>query len=594
MNYRKDIDGLRTLAVLPVIFFHAGLGIFSGGFVGVDIFFVISGYLITTIILEELKNDKFSIITFYDRRARRILPALFAVMLFCLICGYFTMMPDEYKNLGQSLVATSFFSNNVLLALTTGYWDLVSEFKPLLHTWSLGVEEQYYIIIPLLLLLAWKFFKNKILLMFSLIFISSFVFANWFVNVSPNVAFYILPTRAWEIALGGIVAVLLNRNLIKNEKFATNNILSLLGLILICISIFAFDSSVLSPSYYLLIPTIGTSLIIIFSTEKTIAYRILSIKPIVFIGLLSYSLYLWHQPIFAFLRIYSIEEPNTSTFLYSIILIFAISYLSLKYIEAPFRNKNIISRKFIFTFAFIGSLFFVSSGLYLNKNYGIPSRVFDSSLKIEDLDKRIYNEKVYSFKKPEFSDDSRQKLLIVGNSFGRDFTNITLETFDTKNVEIIYTPDLNECIYPYQNSENEKLYSKADIIVFAKNEEFSEECVKSNLKFTSDTSKKLYYIGIKDFGHNLNWLIRIPKNELANQYNPISDKFIQIDAKMSKMIPSENYISLLDSTVIDNKIPITDDQGRMLSTDRAHLTKYGAMYFGDKVIKNTSYAKIFE
>ncbi|MFP1031840.1 acyltransferase family protein [Acinetobacter baumannii] len=381
MNYRKDIDGLRTLAVLPVIFFHAGLGIFSGGFVGVDIFFVISGYLITTIILEELKNDKFSIITFYDRRARRILPALFAVMLFCLICGYFTMMPDEYKNLGQSLVATSFFSNNVLLALTTGYWDLVSEFKPLLHTWSLGVEEQYYIIIPLLLLLAWKFFKNKILLMFSLIFISSFVFANWFVNVSPNVAFYILPTRAWEIALGGIVAVLLNRNLIKNENFATNNILSLLGLILICISIFAFDSSVLSPSYYLLIPTIGTSLIIIFSTEKTIAYRILSIKPIVFIGLLSYSLYLWHQPIFAFLRIYSIEEPNTSTFLYSIILIFAISYLSLKYIEAPFRNKNIISRKFIFTFAFIGSLFFVSSGLYLNKNYGIPSRAFDSSLK---------------------------------------------------------------------------------------------------------------------------------------------------------------------------------------------------------------------
>ncbi|MFP1031880.1 hypothetical protein ACLD0Q_15940 [Acinetobacter baumannii] len=217
-----------------------------------------------------------------------------------------------------------------------------------------------------------------------------------------------------------------------------------------------------------------------------------------------------------------------------------------------------------------------------------------SRLKIEDLDKRIYNEKVYTFKKPEFSDDSRQKLLIVGNSFGRDFTNITLETFDTKNVEIIYTPDLNECIYPYQNSENEKLYSKADIIVFAKNEEFSEECVKSNLKFTSDTSKKLYYIGIKDFGHNLNWLIRIPKNELANQYNPISDKFIQIDAKMSKMIPSENYISLLDSTVIDNKIPITDDQGRMLSTDRAHLTKYGAMYFGDKVIKNTSYAKIFE
>ena len=139
MNYRPDIDGLRSVAVLPVIFFHAGLSIFSGGFVGVDIFFVISGYLITTIILSELQNDKFSIINFYDRRARRILPALFAVMLFCLVTGYFTMMPDEFKNLGQSLIATTAFSNNILLALTSGYWDLASEFKPLLHTWSLGV-----------------------------------------------------------------------------------------------------------------------------------------------------------------------------------------------------------------------------------------------------------------------------------------------------------------------------------------------------------------------------------------------------------------------------------------------------------------------
>lgn len=589
MNYRPDIDGLRSVAVLPVIFFHAGLSIFSGGFVGVDIFFVISGYLITTIILSELQNDKFSIINFYDRRARRILPALFAVMLFCLVTGYFTMMPDEFKNLGQSLIATTAFSNNILLALTSGYWDLASEFKPLLHTWSLGVEEQYYIIIPMLLLFAWKFFKSKILWMFIFIFFSSLIFAIWFVSISPNIAFYILPTRAWEIALGSIVAVILSKNIINKNNLSICNLLSLSGLILILISIFTFNNKVLSPSYYLLIPTIGTCLIIIFSNENTLTYKLLSLRPIVFIGLLSYSLYLWHQPIFSFLRIYSIEEPSTNTFLISIVFIFLISYLSLKYIETPFRNKKAVSQKAIFTFAVVGSLFFLAVGLFLNKNYGVPSRVFDPSIKVEDLDKRIYNEKIFSFKKDSFSNDSRKKLLIVGDSFGRDFTNIVLETFNTDNIEIVYTPNLNQCI-----TSKEKLYSQSDIIVFAYYSEYSKECVDTNIKYVSDNTKKLYYIGIKNFGYNLNWLIRLSGKELANQYNPISDEFINIDINMSNIIPPKNYISLLTPTLKGNKIPITDDQGLMISTDRAHLTKYGAIYFGDKVIKNTSFAQIFE
>lgn len=589
MNYRPDIDGLRSVAVLPVIFFHAGLSIFSGGFVGVDIFFVISGYLITTIILSELQNDKFSIINFYDRRARRILPALFAVMLFCLVTGYFTMMPDEFKNLGQSLIATTAFSNNILLALTSGYWDLASEFKPLLHTWSLGVEEQYYIIIPMLLLFAWKFFKSKILWMFIFIFFSSLIFAIWFVSISPNIAFYILPTRAWEIALGSIVAVILSKNIINKNNLSICNLLSLIGLILILISIFTFNNKVLSPSYYLLIPTIGTCLIIIFSNENTLTYKLLSLRPIVFIGLLSYSLYLWHQPIFSFLRIYSIEEPSTNTFLISIVFIFLISYLSLKYIETPFRNKKAVSQKAIFTFAVVGSLFFLAVGLFLNKNYGVPSRVFDPSIKVEDLDKRIYNEKIFSFKKDSFSNDSRKKLLIVGDSFGRDFTNIVLETFNTDNIEIVYTPNLNQCI-----TSKEKLYSQSDIIVFAYYSEYSKECVDTNIKYVSDNTKKLYYIGIKNFGYNLNWLIRLSGKELANQYNPISDEFINIDINMSNIIPPKNYISLLTPTLKGNKIPITDDQGLMISTDRAHLTKYGAIYFGDKVIKNTSFAQIFE
>ena len=179
MNYRREIDGLRALAVLPVIFFHAGFDYFSGGFVGVDIFFVISGYLITSIILIQIKKGTFSISDFYERRARRILPVLFFIMMISLSFGYIWMMPDEFKNFGQSLVATSLFSNNILLAITTGYWDLTSEFKPLLHTWSLGVEEQYYVLFPFLLVFSWKYFRGKEVTIIASITALSFLLANW-------------------------------------------------------------------------------------------------------------------------------------------------------------------------------------------------------------------------------------------------------------------------------------------------------------------------------------------------------------------------------------------------------------------------------
>lgn len=207
MNYRPEVDGLRAVAVTSVLLFHAGFETFSGGFVGVDIFFVISGYLITSIILGELQKGTFSLIHFYERRFRRILPALYVVILFTIVVGWFTLLPDEYKNLGQSVVATTLYTNNMLLGLTSGYWDLASQFKPLLHTWSLGVEEQYYAVVPLLLLCVWR---RKGLLGIGLLFliVLSLGFACYFVHLSPSWAFYLLPTRFWELALGAACAYL--------------------------------------------------------------------------------------------------------------------------------------------------------------------------------------------------------------------------------------------------------------------------------------------------------------------------------------------------------------------------------------------------
>ena len=593
MQYRPEIDGLRALAVIPVIFFHGGFEIFRGGFVGVDIFFVISGYLITSIILSDLKNNNFSIINFYERRARRILPALFLISFVSLIFGYFFLLPDEFKNLGQSFVSTFLFANNILLAMTSGYWDLDSEFKPLLHTWSLGVEEQYYAIVPILFLISLKLGRLGIVIVIWAIFLLSFIFANWFIYISPDWAFYILPTRAWEICLGALVAFYFKNRSFKNLNYKFANFLSFLGLVLILFSIFTFDKYIINPGWPLLIPTFGTVLIILFGNINSIVNRMLRNRILVFLGLISYSLYLWHQPFFAYLRAYSLNEPNYQNYLYLLPFIFVISFFTWKYIETPFRNKNVISSKFIFIFSISLSLIFIIIGIFINKNYGMPSRIFSDEINKNDIDKRIYNQRVYSYKKDNFLKKSSTTILIVGNSFARDFVNITLENFNISNTEIIYRDDLKECILQMSNEEKFRLYNDAEVIVFASGD-YKQECYTEDISFAKSRGKKIFYIGTKDFGYNLNWLIKLKENNRSNKYNSISLKTINLDKKMAHLIPPENYISIMKPTVVKGKIPITDAYGRILSTDRRHLTKYGAIYFGQKAIVSSLYADIFK
>jgi hypothetical protein len=213
------------------------------------------------------------------------------------------------------------------------------------------------------------------------------------------------------------------------------------------------------------------------------------------------------------------------------------------------------------------------------------------------MDKRIYNERVFDYKRSEFAPDSRKKILIVGDSFARDFVNITLESFDTSTVQLIYRDDLTRCIEPFVSTLSETLYTAADVIVFSNMQDRGAnvgKCMNNDLSFAARSAKKIFYIGSKDFGYNLNWLIWLDRSARGNQYNPIAANYIAIDREMAEAIPPPNFISLLAPVVRQGpQVPITDADGRLLSTDRKHLTKFGAVYFGRQVVSKSAYAEIF-
>jgi peptidoglycan/LPS O-acetylase OafA/YrhL len=388
MKYRSEINGLRALAVVPVILFHAGFDIVSGGYVGVDVFFVISGYLITTILIEDIENNRFSLVSFYERRARRILPALFLVILVCIPFAWLLMLPNEMLHFSRSLVAVSLFFSNILFWRESGYFEAASEEKPLLHTWSLAVEEQYYVLFPIFLILVWRFGKNRVFWTIIVLAVVSLLMSEWGWRNKPAGNFYLAPTRAWELFAGSIAAFI-----IQKRGVQANNILSLVGLASIFFAIFVYDESTPFPSIYALVPVLGAVLLILFAERSTWVARLLSTKVFVGIGLISYSAYLWHQPLFAFARIRLLEEPSAILMATLSVLSLMLAGLSWRFVEAPFRNKEFCSRSMIFIGSVIGCILFISFGLsgHLTKGYSarFPHDVVQTLNEANDPEKML-------------------------------------------------------------------------------------------------------------------------------------------------------------------------------------------------------------
>ena len=378
-TYRPDIDGLRAIAVLGVVLFHAGVRPLAGGYVGVDIFFVISGYLITTILAADRRAGRLSIAAFYHRRIRRIFPALFVMAATCVVIAAPIFLPTDFAAFGRSLVAMALFSSNVYFEATreaAGYFDVASQTQLLLHTWSLAVEEQFYIVLPLGLVLLRRCSDATVVRCLAIIAAISFAYSVWACAAWPADAFYDVASRAWELLLGSLLAL---RAPPKLASRVSREISAGLGMAMIAFAMLRYSEATMFPGAAALLPCIGAALLIhAGGSGATLVGRALSSRVAVAIGLVSYSLYLWHWPIIVFVRYVSAGVMETPQRVLCIALSFAVAGLSYRFVETPFRHANPkVSRRVVIASGFATSLVAMAVGLVIVVGGGLPSR-FDA------------------------------------------------------------------------------------------------------------------------------------------------------------------------------------------------------------------------
>ncbi|PZO88193.1 MAG: acyltransferase [Micavibrio aeruginosavorus] len=378
LKYRPDIDGLRAIAITLVLLYHADLWNVNGGYIGVDVFFVISGFLITSLILKDLQYGTFSFFDFWERRIRRILPALGVVTLFTLVAGWFIFLPEDYATLGKQAASQTVFSSNILFYTMSGYFAAENSTKPLLHTWSLAVEEQYYFIIPLLLVILFAKLRLRMQTVLLAIMIVSFAASVWAVKYYPDAAFYLLPFRSWEMLVGSLLAFHGNRESRYNRGWRAET-LATLGFMAIVAAGMLYTPKTSFPGVAALVPCLGAAMIIYANGMggKTLVGRFLSSKPLVFIGLISYSLYLWHWPLLMFAEYLPVIELRSLHKLGLLLISGILAYLSWRYVEQPTRRKSLNKtndRASIYTYAGGGLalIALISIGIVVLK--GIPQR----------------------------------------------------------------------------------------------------------------------------------------------------------------------------------------------------------------------------
>ncbi|MDC8772081.1 acyltransferase family protein [Roseateles albus] len=627
IKYRPEIDGLRALAVLPVVLFHAGFSGFGGGYVGVDVFFVLSGYLITTIIAHDCSQDKFSIAAFYERRARRILPALFLVMAACIPFVWLWMLPTEAQSFSRSLLSVLALIPNVYFWRTTNYFAPSAEEAPLLHTWSLGVEEQFYILFPLIIWAAWRF-KLRASLTFLIVLmlaVMSFGLSEWSWRTGKLSSNFFLPfTRAWELMVGSLIA-LWSRSDIQQRKFnlLACNMASLAGFSMLVFAIVAFDKFTPMPSAYALLPTIGTGLIILFARDRTWINRLLAHRALVVIGLISYSAYLWHQPLFAFARIRIEGGPSVVVYLALTFVSLALAYLSWRFVEVPFRNKKNITKLVLIRLSLSATVILGMVGVWSEKTDGWSGRFVDADLKLAALadvpaQGKYVQAKFFALAK-DFSRDDSLKILVIGDSYAQDFVNSIYEsnrlpgaevrTFlvpkecqvyfgksDVKaNVEDRYRPT---CQKLRNSMELKGRAAAANVIVLTSSwAKWSAVKLPETIEFLAlNANQKLFVAGPKRVGDVVvRDLVKTPEDRRYLTAHRVRSETRQMEALLKRNSPAGTFVSMQDAICGSGESCLLfTDEKELKSFDGTHLTQAGARFAGMRLFEHSALSVLLQ
>ena len=639
--YQPEIDSLRFLAVFPVIIFHLDLNFFKGGFLGVDIFFVISGYLITKIIINDLEREKFSILDFYLRRARRILPALLSTLFLTILLSFIFFFPEEFNYLYKTIISVIFFISNFFFFGTTNYFDDLVTQSPLLHTWSLAVEEQFYIIYPIFLLIFLNFFNKKYFLIFLLTsFFLSISLATYFSMDHKDGSFFLTPFRIFEIIIGCILSLydLKKKINLKNNKFIIN-LICIFCFFNILFSFLFFSKQSLLPGYLSLIPILSTGFLIIYLNEcdKKI-YSLISNRYLVFLGKISYSLYLIHIPLITFFLV----EKNIKSLSIFFIILFGLSVLSWKFIENPFRNKKTVNDnsfiKIIFSsiiFIFVITLFFenlskkgINKKIYNFFNSDQKNKIYTNVIKVRDEN--------YNFEKSNFDtckiatieinkkfEDKfkycknkydKKFVLFLGDSHARDLFLSYLKIKQNDNFVVGFLPqgcrpalNLKQCKAKYESFKNFLIKEKKNInlVIFTQSgSKFLKNL--STLPVEKDVIyKTIYYLKNLELGNKLLWIgPKVEPNVLMNfvgikiisnkKFSINENKFIKDVDNALEFISQEdkiNYISAFKIINYKSNIDFYVDQKFLTYKDSDHWSLFGHAYFGSRLFLSDEFNK---
>lgn len=607
LKYRPEIDGLRAVAVLAVILFHAKIPGLSGGFVGVDIFFVISGYLITTIILREINENAFSFRSFYERRARRILPALLVVLIATAVAGWFLQGPYALVRLGQGLMAVTSFVSNILFWLTTNYFTAGLD-NPLLHTWSLSVEEQFYVFFPILMLIVWRCARRSML--WVLVFCAAASLVASEVNVQTGgslAAFYLLPTRAYELLIGAIAAVAPIGKFLTTRPRVQHG-LGWAGAVCIMVALLRFDSSVSFPGLSALVPAVGCALVLLGATRGNLLGRLLSVRPLVAVGLISYSAYLWHQPVFTFAHELGVGQrirESAALTLLSLVL----GWASWRFVEQTFRSRDRWKTRPAMWTLFLGSVAVFALGLALWITQGAVVRYNEEQKRwqeygnIEGQTPYVIN-RFNAIEKP-FEPGDQRRVLVIGDSQAQDFVNIAYEAgaWQTDQVRTVYVPavcqlvwadedvsanipaaDRHLCVNARTLENSLPQIQQADVVFLVANwHAWSATRLRQSIQHLRlREDQRLFVLGPKFFAPpDLRKMMRMTAKERANvRYVPNEERQSINEIVRKNVAGLGTFIDVIDVVCAAKGCPTVTPDDELISYDRLHLTKAGARFLG--------------